>query len=95
MVQRIALFIASLTAALVLTAGLALNGLAPAADPGPVVADVAPAATDPAPTPTVKVDTVYVTPKVKPRHVTVTRTVGTTRRSGEHEHEREGGGGDD
>ena len=33
MVHRIALFIASLTAALVLTAGLALNGLAPAADP--------------------------------------------------------------
>jgi hypothetical protein len=40
----------------------------------------------------VKVDTIYVTPKVKPRHVTVTRTVGTTRRSGEREHEREGGG---
>ena len=94
MVHRIALFIASLTAALVLAAGLALNGLAPAADPAPVVADVAPAATDPAPTPTVKVDTVYVTPKVKPRHVTVTRTVGTTRRSGEREHEREGGGDD-
>ena len=33
MVHRIALFIASLTAALVLAAGLALNGLAPAADP--------------------------------------------------------------
>jgi len=93
MVHRVALFIASLTAALVLAAGLALSGLAPAADPAPAVADVQPAATDPAPKPTVKVDTVYVTPKVKPRHVTVTRTVGTTRGSGEHEHER--GGGDD
>jgi len=92
MVQRIALFIAALAAALVLSAGLALSGLAPAAEPHPVIADVAPAATDPAPTPTVKVDTIYVTPKVKPRHVTVTRTVGTTRRSGEREHEHEGGG---
>ena len=93
MVHRIALFIASLAAALVLAAGLALSGLAPAAGPAPLIADVAPAVTDPAPTPTVQVDTVYVTPKVKPRHVTVTRTVGPTRRSGEGEHER--GGGDD
>lgn len=92
MVQRIALFIAALAAAFVLAAGLAVSGLAPAADPAPAVADVAPAATDAAPKPTVKVDTIYVTPKVKPRHVTVTRTVGTSRRSGEREHEHEGGG---
>ncbi len=92
MVQRVALFIASLTAALALAAGLALSGLAPAAEPAPVIAEVAPAATDAAPEPTVQVDTVYVTPKVKPKHVTVNRTVrsGST---GEGEHE--GGGGDD
>ncbi len=92
MVQRVALFLASLTAALVLAAGLALSGLAPAADPPAVIADVAPAATDAAPKPTVQVDTVYVTPKVKPKHVTVTRTVASGSRSGEGEHEREGGG---
>ncbi len=90
MIQRVALFIASVTAALVLAAGLTLSGLAPAVDPAPVIADVAPAA-DAAPQPTVQVDTVYVTPKVKPRHVTVTRTVGSSSKSGEGEHEREGG----
>jgi hypothetical protein len=91
MVHRVALFLASLTAALVLAAGLAIGGLAPAADPAPLTADVAPAATDAAPAPTVKVDTVYVTPKVKPKHITVTRTVPSRSGAGENEHE---GGGD-
>lgn len=90
MVQRVALFIATLAAALVVAAGLALSGLAPAADPAPVIAEAAPAATDAAPTPTVQVDTVYVTPKVKPKHVTVTRTV-RSGSNGEGEHDGEGG----
>ena len=92
MVQRLALFLASLTAALVLAAGLALSGLAPATDPAPVMADVALAATDAVPKPTVQVDTVYVTPKVKPKHVTVTRTVASSSRSGDGEQEHERGG---
>ena len=91
MVHRLALFVASLTAALVLAAGLALGGLIPA-QPVAVVADVAPAAQEAPPQPTVQVDTVYVTPKVKPKHVTITRSVGSG--GGEHEHEREGGEGD-
>lgn len=91
MVHRLALFVASLTAALVLAAGLALGGLIPA-QPVPVVADAAPAAMDAPPQPTVQVDTVYVTPKVKPKHVTITRSVRSG--GGEREHEHEGGGGD-
>ena len=92
MIQRVALFVASLSAALVLAAALALGGLAPAADPAAVVTDAPPAATDGPPQPTVQVDTVYVTPKVKPKHVSVTRTVRSS--SGEGEHEREGEGDD-
>ncbi len=91
MVHRLALFVASLTAALVLAAGLALGGLIPA-QPVPVVADAAPASPDAPPQPTVQVDTVYVTPKVKPKHVTITRSVRSG--GGEQEHEHEGGGGD-
>ena len=91
MVHRLALFVASLTAALVIAAGLALGGLFPT-QPAPVAADPAPASLDATPQPTVQVDTVYVTPKVKPKHVTVTRTVRSS--SGEGEHEREGRGDD-
>lgn len=92
MIQRVALFVASLSAAVVLAAALALGGLAPAADPAAAITDAPPAATDAPAQPTVQVDTVYVTPKVKPKHVTVSRTVRAS--SGEREHEREGGGDD-
>lgn len=92
MIQRVALFVASLSAAGVLAAALALGGLAPAADPAAAAVDAPPAATDAPPQPTVQVDTVYVTPKVKPKHVTISRTVRAS--SGEGEHEGEGKGDD-
>lgn len=91
MIQRVALFVASLSAAGVLAAALALGGLAPAGDPA-AATDAPPAATDAPPQPTVQVDTVYVTPKVKPKHVTISRTVRAS--SGEGEHEGEGKGDD-
>jgi long-subunit fatty acid transport protein len=90
MIQRLALFVASLSAAAVMAAALALGGLAPAAGPAAVVTDAPPAAMDAPAQPSVQVDTVYVTPKVKPKHVTVSRTVRSSSGHGEHE-----GGGDD
>jgi hypothetical protein len=88
MINRIALFIASLTAAAVLAFGLAATGLVPlgpSSTAGPV------AVTDPPPQPTVQVDTVYLTPPVAPQDITVTRTVTS---HGERDEGHEGGEND-
>lgn len=76
MTQRIALFTASLAAALAIGLGLALAGLGPVSSPAAI--DAAPAGlavTDPAAAPTVQVDTVYVAAQPKPQEVTVRKTV--------------------
>ncbi len=88
MIHRVALFTASLGAALALAIGLALAGFNPGA--APVGASQVTATADPQPQPTVQVDTVYLTPPGKPQDVTVTRVVGPS--GGEHEDES---GGDD
>ena len=75
MIQRIALFSASLAAALAIGLGLTFAGLAPATSP--VAVDAAPAGTtvtDPTAAPTVQVDTVYVAAQPKPKVVTVHKT---------------------
>ena len=92
MLQRLALFVASLAAALVFAFGLAIAGF------GPSVPAAAPAVEQVATTPEaapVQVDTVYLTPEATPEQITVTK-VKTASRGGE-EAEREGGehGGDD
>ncbi len=86
MFHRVALFVASLTAALVLAFGLAMAGIVPV--PAPSGAEPVAATIDPPQQPTVQVDTVYLTPPVAPQDVTVTRTVNG---GGEHENEHEGG----
>ncbi|HEY3335383.1 MAG TPA: hypothetical protein VGK16_09145, partial [Candidatus Limnocylindrales bacterium] len=77
MIQRLALFSASVAAALVIGLGLALAGLAPASSPAPV--DAVPVGTvasaDPIAAPTVQVDTVYVAAQPQPEVVTVRKTV--------------------
>jgi hypothetical protein len=90
MVHRVALFVASLVAALTLAAGLFLAGFAPPGDPPAGPADPV-AATAPAPSPRVQVDTVYVAPPVAPQDVTITK-VARASRGGDDEGER---GGDD
>lgn len=90
MLQRLALFAASLAAALVIAGGLALAGFgpsAPAADPA-----VEQVASTPD-SPPVQVDTVYVAPQATPEQITVTK-VKTAARSGENEAEHERGGDD-
>jgi hypothetical protein len=81
MIQRIALFTASLAAALAIGLGLALAGVGPAASTAAI--DTTPAATtataDPTPAPTVQVDTVYVAAQAKPKTVTVHKTVAAPR----------------
>jgi hypothetical protein len=77
MLSRIALFSASLAAALVIAGGLALTGLAPqqAQAEAPVAEPAAATAAAPAETPPqVQVDTVYLTPEVAPE-VIVTKVV--------------------
>ena len=86
MLNRVALFAASLVASLVLAIGLALAGFAPAA-PAAGVAVPAAATTD-APAPITQIDTVYVAPQAKPEQVTVQQVV--TSHHGDDE-----GGGDD
>jgi hypothetical protein len=90
MLQRLALFAASLAAALVIAGGLALAGFGPsqpAAEPA-----VEQVATTPEAAP-VQVDTVYVTPQATPQEITVTK-VKTAAGNGENEAERESGGDD-
>lgn len=87
MVNRIALFAASLAAALALVVGLTLAGFNPGAAP----VNQLTATGAPQPQPTVQVDTVYLTPSVAPQQQTVTQTVS---RSGE-DGEGPAGGGDD
>jgi len=99
MLQRSLLLVASLAAALVLAAGLALAGFGPAA-PGPGTQAVEPAA-DPAaatadasaPLEAVQVDTVYLTPAPTPEVIQreVVKTQSAHHDDGEHERE----GGDD
>lgn len=88
MIQRISLFVASLAAAGVLAVGLAVAGVGQTA-PDPAATSAASAA-DPAPTPRVQVDTVYVAAPAKPKTVVVHKTVAPT--GGEHETESEGEG---
>ena len=90
MVQRIALFVASLAAAAVLAVGLAVAGVGPATDPQPTAAASNATATDPQPSPRVQVDTVYVAPPQAPKTVVVHKTVAAT--GGEQESESEGAG---
>jgi hypothetical protein len=83
MIHRTALFAATLAATVALVFGLALAGFNPGVSQptaDPVVASV-----DPAPQPTVQVDTVYLTPPVAPQDITVTRTQAAG--GGENEHE--------
>jgi hypothetical protein len=84
MIHRTALFAATLAATVALAFGLALAGFNPGA--GQPAADPVVASVDPAPQPTVQVDTVYLTPPVAPQNVTVTRT----QQGGEGENEHEG-----
>jgi hypothetical protein len=88
MLQRIALFIATLAAAFVLVIGLSGTALSPRAQvtPDPTPTLVASQPTDPP----VQVDTVYVPAPVPPKTVTIHRNVPP---SGERETET-GGGGD-
>lgn len=85
MIDRIAIFAASLAAAGVLVAALVLAGFAPAR---PATSAAATVATAPAPTPQVQVDTVYLAPPQQPDVVTVHRV--QPARGGDDEGEREG-----
>ncbi|MDP2349586.1 MAG: hypothetical protein Q8M74_00315 [Chloroflexota bacterium] len=76
MINRVAIFAASIVAALALAAGLVIAGLGPgsgAADLQPVSAPVV--ATTDAPAPLVQVDTVYVEPASTPQDIVVTKVV--------------------
>ena len=108
MISRVAIFAASLVAALTLVVGLTIAGLAPgtgAADVQPVsdqlaAATDAPATTD-APAPTIQVDTIYVAPDPVPEEVVVTKVEKTTKvvtassRGGDEDGEHESEGEDD
>ena len=94
MIQRVAIFAASLVAAAALAVGFAIAGLAPAAAPvaaEPVSAPVAATADAPTPAPVVQVDTVYVAPLATPQDVVVTKVV-TAARGGGEGNENEGSG---
>ena len=90
MIQRDAIFAASLVAAAALAVGFAIAGLAPT--PAPVAAEPVAATTDaPTPAPVVQVDTVYVAPQATPQDVVVTNVV-TAARGGGEGNENEGSG---
>jgi hypothetical protein len=98
MLQRTLLLIASLAAALVLAAGLALAGFGPAS-PGsgaqavdPVAEPAAATADTGAPLEAVQVDTVYLKPAPTPE-VIVTKVVQT--KAAHHDDENEHEGSDD
>jgi hypothetical protein len=78
MISRVAIFAASLVAALTLAVGLAIAGLTPgtgAADVQPASDQVVAATEVPAtaPAPTIQVDTIYVAPDPVPEEVVVTK----------------------
>lgn len=88
MVQRMSLFIASLAAVAVLVVGLTAAGVTAApTSPAVIASAVTPA--DPAPTPQVQVDTVYVAPPQAPQTVVVHKTIPA---AGGYETESEGSG---
>lgn len=89
MLTRVALFAASLAAAAVLAVGLALFGLEPALPWAGAPVDPV-AATDPAPAPVTRIETVYVVPATPtapsdptPSPIVIQRVVGGS--GGEHE----------
>jgi hypothetical protein len=90
MTTRIALFAASLAAALVLAAGMVSIGLTPGGAIGaaPVTEPVAATAPVTAPEPVTQVDTVYLTPTATPQ-VIVSKVVKTQPASGGGENENE------
>ena len=89
MIQRIALFVASLAAVGTLVVGLATAGLPPSVPSPTAVAPVEAVATAD-PTPQVQIDTVYVAPPAKPATVVVHKSVPAT--GGEQENGSEGAG---
>jgi hypothetical protein len=96
-IHRIALFSASLVAALALAAGLALAGFGPGTDQAVAPVSDPVAATDQAPEPIVQVDTVYVAPEPTPEEIVVTE-VRAASGHGDEDHdggEHEGQGEDD
>jgi hypothetical protein len=92
MIQRIALFVASLAAVAALVVGMSVAGLSPSA---PVASAGVPievaAVADQAPQ--VQIDTVYVAPPQKPTTVVVHKSVPAA--GGGHESESGGEGGGD
>jgi hypothetical protein len=87
MIQRTALFAASLVAALVLAVGLVFAGFGPGAASAPVAADQIVSATDAPPQPTVQVDTVYLSAQAKPKVITETRTTSAAPKGDDDENE--------
>lgn len=97
MISRIALFIASLAAALTLAVALSAAGFAPGSSQ-PTTAStttvpVDPAAADAATPPPVQVDTVYLAAPARQQTITVQRVAAST--GGEAGESGEGEGGDD
>jgi hypothetical protein len=89
MVTRIALFISTLAAALVLAAGISMATGSAAADTGPQTdPGVASLVDATATAPQVQIDTVYLPAPAAPEVITVQRTVTTV---GDDENEHEGG----
>lgn len=78
MIHRLALFVASLVAALVLAVGLVAAGFAPGPRPADPGGAMPASSVEAQPTPRVQVDTVYVAPQATPQDVTVTKVVGSS-----------------
>ena len=74
MVQRFALFVASLVAVAVLVVGMVAAGVGPSAT-GTATSALAVAPTDAGATPGVQIDTVYVAPPQVPQTVVIHKTV--------------------
>jgi hypothetical protein len=87
MINRVALFAASLVASGVLAAGLALAGFNPVPAAAPTAQPAA--ATAAAPAPITQVDTVYVAPAPTPQQITIQQVV--TTHSGDDGNESGGG----
>ncbi len=92
MIQRIALFVASLAAVAALVVGMSVAGLSPSAPAAPAAANIEVAGA-PDPTAQVQIDTVYVAPPKKPATVVVHKSVPAA--VGERETESGGEGGGD
>ena len=77
MLKKVALFLGSLAASLVLAGALALAGFAPGASPGSPSTIAAGVSTGPeaSPPPVVQVDTVYVAPPPAQKTITVHKVV--------------------